>query len=211
VSSEPPQEDVIVFATPSGMTLDGDAHIDDGKHSHMKTIQIDRDVYSYLLSKASPAGEAVSLTLRRELHVPEPKETVEIDDDTYNFLLSKAVNIGESPSDILRRELHLDDVHPHDAGAVIVFHIPPGTGNQPWNTAATAVQAAVGDTLRIVNDDAIAHRLHTGGNPFPHQDSDIAPGQSADFVLQTPFEGQPLYDHNAGPGALFWITVREVH
>jgi predicted CopG family antitoxin len=177
----------------------------------MKTIQIDRDVYSYLVSKASPAGESLSLTLRRELHVPEPKETIEIDDDTYNFLLSKAVNIGESPSDILRRELHLDDSHPHDLGATIIFHIPPGTGIQPWNTAATAIEATAGDTLRIVNDDAVPHRLHTNGQPFPHPSADIAPGQFADFLLQTAFEGQPLYDHDAGPGAQFWITVRAAH
>jgi negative regulator of replication initiation len=174
----------------------------------MKTIQIDQDVYSYLLSKASPPGESPSLTLRRELHVPAPEETIEIDDDTYSFLLSKAVAIGESPSDILRRELHLDDGHADNSPAVVVFHITAGTGTQPWNTAATAVQAKVGDTLRIVNDDNAPHRLHTDGNPFPHQANDIAPGQSVDILLQTAFQGQPLYDHDAGPGAQFWITVR---
>ena len=47
----------------------------------MKTIHVDRSIYDYLVSKASPPGEAISSTLRRELHVPEPEETIEIDDD----------------------------------------------------------------------------------------------------------------------------------
>ena len=177
----------------------------------MKTIQIDRDVYNYVISRAAQAGESPSLILRRELRVPQPTETIEVDDDIYNYLLSKATNIGESASDILRRELNLDEA-PHDEPTTaIVFHIPAGTGNQPWNTLEHAIVATVGDTLRIVNDDTVPHRLHTSGIPFPHPSTDILPGQAADFVLQAPFDhssGQPLYDHNAGPTAQFWITVR---
>jgi negative regulator of replication initiation len=178
----------------------------------MKTIKIDRDVYNYLMSKAASAGESPSLILRRELHLPQPTETIEVDDDTYNYLVSKTANFGESASDILRRELNLDE-EPHDGPTgAIVFHIPAGTGAQPWNTRESAIAATVGDTLRIVNDDSVAHRLHTNGNPFPHPSSDIPPGQAADFVLQTQFDSsatsQPLYDHNAGPNAQFWINVR---
>ena len=94
----------------------------------MKTIQVDRSAYDYLVSKASPPGEAMSSTLRRELHVPEPSESIEIDDDSYAFLLSKAVNIGESASDILRRVLHLGDSLPSDGPNLVVFHILAGTG-----------------------------------------------------------------------------------
>lgn len=94
---------------------------------------------------------------------------------------------------------------------IVTFHIPAGTGAGPWNTAATVVTAAVGDTLRIVNDDTAAHRLHTNGSPFPHPGTDIAPGQSADFVLQTPYDSSsssgPLYDHVHGSTAQFWIKV----
>jgi SeqA protein N-terminal domain len=175
----------------------------------MKTIQVDRSIYDYLVSKASPPGEAISSTLRRELQVPEPEETIEIDDDSYAFLLSKATTIGESPSDILRRELHLDEPPPPDQPGLVIFHIPAGTGTQPWNTAATAVQAKVGDTLRIVNDDSAPHRPHTEGPPFPHPSTDIPPGGgSADFLLQQEFQGA-LYDHDSGQDAKFWITVQQ--
>ena len=177
----------------------------------MKTIQIDQDVYNYVISKAAQPGESPSLILRRELHLPQPTETIEVDDDTYNYLLSKAANLGESASDILRRELHLDETPHHDPTGTIVFHIPAGTGDQPWNTPERVIIATVGNILRIVNDDSVPHRLHTSGIPFPHPNTDILPGQSADFVLQAPFDPGPsqlLYDHNAGPNAQFWINVR---
>jgi negative regulator of replication initiation len=178
----------------------------------VKTIQIDADVYNYILSKAAAAGESLSLVLRRELHLPQPTETIEVDDDIYSYLLSKAESFGESASDILRRKLNVDHQEPHHDGAhTIVFHIPAGTGTQAWNTRDHAIVANVGDTLQIVNDDSAPHRLHTSGDPFPHQSADIAPGQTADFVLQTAFDpgtNHPLYDHNAGPSAQFWIYVR---
>jgi hypothetical protein len=94
--------------------------------------------------------------------------------------------------------------------ALVVFHIPAGTGGSPWNTLATIVVAAVGDTLRIVNDDSVAHMPHASGSPFPHPTTDIQPGQQADYVLQSPFDpgtSTPLYDHDHGPAAQFWIRV----
>lgn len=177
----------------------------------MKTIQIDQDVYSYLLSKAAQAGALPSLILRRELHLPQPTETIEVDEDTYSYLLSKTANFNESASDILRRELNLDQVPPPPPSGAIVFHIPAGTGNQPWNNRERAILATVGNTWRLVNDDTVPHRLHTTGIPFPHPSSDILPGQAADCVLQAPFDpgaSQPLYDHNAGSNAHFWIKVQ---
>ncbi|MEA2336395.1 MAG: SeqA protein N-terminal domain [Thermoanaerobaculia bacterium] len=177
----------------------------------MKTIQIDRDVFNYLTSKAVKPGEPPLIILKRELQLSKQTEAVEVDDETYNYLLSKTVNLGESTSEILRRELKLEGESHTDPSAVIVFHIPPGTGAQSWNTRERIVVAAVGNTLRVVNDDSVPHRPHTNGVPFPHPSADILPGQAADFLLQAPFDPNtsgPLQDHAAGPSAQFWIMVR---
>lgn len=175
----------------------------------MKSIQIDADIKNYLTSKAATPGEAPSLILRRELHLAQATETIEIDDETYDYLLSKTANLGESASDILRRELKLKET-PQGSPGTLVFHIPAGTGSQAWNKREAPLVATVGSTLRIVNDDAVPHRLHTDGSPFPHPGADILPGEAADFLLQLPFDsGQnhPLHDHALGPAAQFWINV----
>jgi len=95
---------------------------------------------------------------------------------------------------------------------LIVFHIPAGTGSGPWNSAATIVVGAVGDTLRVINDDTVSHLLHTGGAPFPHQDvnAPTAPGQSTDFLLTSAYDSiqsGALYDHSYGQAAKFWIQI----
>ena len=90
----------------------------------------------------------------------------------------------------------------------VVFTIPGGTGAGPWNSSDDPVLAEVGDTLRIVNADSVPHRLHTDGAPFPHPEADIAPGQSAEYVLQEAFTGS-LYCHVHGPASTFWLTVTE--
>lgn len=170
----------------------------------MKTIEIEKSLYTYLQSKAAPSGEAVSETLRRELKMAPPTVQIEIEDDVYAYILSKATSIGEPASEILTRELSLEPNPP--AGNVIEFHIKQGTGNQPWNTANDTVTAKVGNILRIFNDDSISHRPHTNGAPFPHPASGIPPGGHADYVLQSPF-GPNIYDHESGPTALFWLKV----
>jgi negative regulator of replication initiation len=176
----------------------------------MKRIQIDDDIQQFLVSHAVDLGESPSSILRRALNLAPPADTVEIEDDVYRFLVSRAISLEETASSILRRELHLDA--PHDGGpTTIEFHIPAGTAGQPWNTREHPVVATVGDTLRIVNDDAVAHRPHTAGLPFPHPAADIAPGQSADFALQAAFDpavNGPLTDHAFGPAAQFWIQVQ---
>lgn len=176
----------------------------------VKSIQVDRDIYDYLLAQGLGAGQSASAILRRAL-----VQTIEIDDDLYAYLLTLAVSIGESPSSILRRELKLDEHHPDPVDPPpptrIDFRIPAGTGPAAWNARERPVMGIVGQTLRIFNDDAVGHRLHTNGAPFPHGDTDIAPGGFSDFVLRAPFDlnpPQPLYDHNFGPPAQFWITVR---
>jgi hypothetical protein len=178
----------------------------------MKSIQVDQDVYNYLLSKAVEAGEAPAKILRRELHLAPPPVTIEIEDDVYAYLVAKTVTLGDSASDILRRELHIDGgpaPEPGHGAGVVEFHIPAGTGGNAWNEPDHPVLAAVGGTLRVVNDDSVPHRLHTDGSPFPHAADSIAPGGSADYLLQSTFEpaGHPLYDHNFGPTASFWIKV----
>jgi hypothetical protein len=192
----------------------------------MKDITVEQDVFDFLTSRASSAAEPIATVLRRELKVPLPQVALTIDDDTYAFIAARTAVIGESISDILRRELHLggstptapapspgpgQPPAPTPSPSIVVFHIPAGTGSGSWNDGSSMVVATVGDTLRIVNDDGVAHRLHTqNGRPFPHPASDIFPGTSADFVLQTTYDPNfdgPVYDHDQGPLAQFWIRV----
>jgi hypothetical protein len=176
----------------------------------MKRIQIDDEIQHFLVSHAVDLGETASNILRRELHLAPPADTIEIEDDVYRFLVSKAVSLGESASSILRRELGLGVNHEH-APRIVEFHIPAGTAGRAWNTREVAVDAMVGDTLRIVNNDSVPHRLHTTGAPFPHPDNDILPEQSMDFVLTAPFDPAadgPLHDHGFGTDAQFWIHVQ---
>jgi len=148
----------------------------------MKRIQIDDEIQQLLVSRAVDLGETPSNILRRELHLIPPADTIEIEDDIYRFLVSKAVALGESASSILRRELGLSANHER-APSIVEFSIHAGTAGQAWNSREVAVVATVGDTLRIVNNDSVSHRLHTGGAPFPHPNSDILPGQSSNFVI----------------------------
>jgi hypothetical protein len=194
----------------------------------MKQISIGQDVFDFLTSRANAPGEPPAAVLRRELRVPLPQRTLEIDDDTYAFIAAKTAVVGESISDILRRELRLTGgdtpvplppqppptppapVPPTTSPATVIFHIPSGAGSGPWNVGSDRVIAKVGDTLRIINDDSIPHRLHTPGRPFPHPSTDIFPGGTADFVLQTTF--QPgvdglLFDHAFGQQATFFLEV----
>lgn len=177
----------------------------------MKTIEIDPALLTYLQTKATTTGEPISETMRRELKIAPPTVPIEIEDDVYNYLLSKATSIGEPASNILAREIHFGSNHP--AGDVVEFHIKAGTGSQPWNSAETIVTAKVGNVLRIVNKDSVAHRPHTdGGAPFPHPASEIPPGGQAQFTLQVPFGVAPgqtpaIYDHVFGQTARFWIKV----
>lgn len=171
----------------------------------MKSIQIEQDIYDQLLSMAS-AGESPARVLRRALHAPQPLVSLDVDDDLYAWLSTRAVSIGESASSIIRREL--SGPPPGTGQRTVEFHIPAGTGAGAWNTQASPVVATVGDTLRIFNDDAVPHRLHTDNVPFPHPSGDIPPGVSADFLLTDPFTGvAPLSDHDFGPSARFWIVV----
>ncbi|MEO6447592.1 MAG: hypothetical protein ABIP66_20745 [Gemmatimonadaceae bacterium] len=190
----------------------------------MKSITIDQDIFDFLASKATSPGETAATVLRRALRIPQPQVALEVDDQTFAFIAAGSSTIGESASAILRRQLGLSPEPPTPlppappspgqgpapSSAVVIFTIPAGAGSLAWNTRETAVSASVGDTLRIINNDAVSHRLHTSGRPFPHPATDIPPGQAVDLVLQATFSPDadgPLTDHAQGSQGLFWLSV----
>ena len=93
--------------------------------------------------------------------------------------------------------------------AQVDFRILKGTGNSSWNTEDQAVQVKIGDVLRIYNDDDVVHQLHTPSTPCPHG-RPIQPGQSGDCAIKSAYDvakSGPLYEHNVGPEARFWLKV----
>lgn len=91
---------------------------------------------------------------------------------------------------------------------LVEFRIRAGTGNGAWNTAAAAVLVFPGQTLRIFNDDTIAHRLRTPGTPCLQQPTNMAPNQSYDCVINSAHAANAtdLYDFNAGAAAVFYVN-----
>ena len=96
-----------------------------------------------------------------------------------------------------------------NAGGIVEFHIPVGTGQRAWNTPQTVVEVKVGQTLRIYNDDSIAHYLHTPGRPCPHGTGRFNPGSFYD--CQVSAEADPerdeCYDHQFGPSSRFYVKA----
>ena len=103
-----------------------------------------------------------------------------------------------------------DVVVPTQDPNIVEFHIKAGTGKSPWNTAAETVIVKVGQTLRLINDDSVTHRLHTGGSPCPHGDN-FAPGKTYDCVVTKTIDPAKTpgatYDHIAGPKATFFLKA----
>ena len=94
----------------------------------------------------------------------------------------------------------------------IEFRIKSGTSSGSWNSEDSIVKFHVGDTLHIVNDDNIAHRLHTNGAPCPHGPTMAANGGSYNCIASVVFnavDNGNVYDHNFGPTAVFYIQVDE--
>ena len=93
---------------------------------------------------------------------------------------------------------------------VVEFHIEAGTGKGPWNAQADTLVVKVGQTVHVVNDDTVVHRLHTNGAPCPHGPN-FAPGATFDCVASKAFDpagpAGPVYDHIAGTSAQFWLKV----
>lgn len=96
----------------------------------------------------------------------------------------------------------------------VVFRIPNGTGTSPWNSSTAPVLAFVGQTVRICNNDARGHRLHTGGNPCAHQGNTMNNGQFYDCAINSTAGANPTtgivggtYDHDIGTNAAFYVRV----
>lgn len=72
------------------------------------------------------------------------------------------------------------------------------------------MRVTVGQTLRIHNDDVVAHTVHSNGIPFAHGPT-IQPGGYADHMIVaalTPDRSAPLnYEHDVGVGAPFWVEA----
>ena len=74
------------------------------------------------------------------------------------------------------------------------------------------VAAKVGDALRIVNDDNVAHRLHADALAvcriqhltWPPEQHRITRCRLRILIRS---ELEPLYDHDYGTAAAFWIKV----
>lgn len=95
---------------------------------------------------------------------------------------------------------------------IVEFRIPANAGRTSWNSVATEVTVSIGQTLRIFNDDAAPHRLHTNGKPCPHAEVDMAPNGEGhyDCVISVAYSRAadgPLYDHNIGTAAKFYLRV----
>src|SRR4051812_48707754 len=90
---------------------------------------------------------------------------------------------------------------------VVEFRIAAGTGDKPWNKSETPIVVKVGQTLRLVNDDSVAHQLHTLGSPCPHGDRTFNHGETYDCVISSPHPStnNDLYDHNFGRKAQVYI------
>lgn len=95
------------------------------------------------------------------------------------------------------------------AGKIVEFRIPAGTGGKSWNSPDNPVVVNVGDTLRIFNDDSVAHFLHTNGKPCGHGSGPFAQGKYYDCVVAYAYDqaDQDLYDHNYGPEAQFYVQA----
>lgn len=91
---------------------------------------------------------------------------------------------------------------------IVNFNITAGTARNSWNTQATMVETFIGQTLRLTNQDTIAHQLHTGGRPFAHGQS-IAAGTNRDMRVAQAYTAANgnLYDHIAGANARFYMIA----
>lgn len=92
---------------------------------------------------------------------------------------------------------------------IVEFRIKAGTGNAGWNTQAEIINAKIGQTVRVFNDDTVIHRMHTGGSPCPHG-VNIPVGGSQDCVITKAFDAtvsNGVYDHIAGTAAKIWLKA----
>lgn len=94
----------------------------------------------------------------------------------------------------------------------VVFRIPNGTGTSAWNSTTSPVIVYVGQTLRVCNDDAVAHQLATSGAPCASQAAPMARGAFYDCTIantnnvngMTNFYNG-IFDQIAGANAAFYV------
>lgn len=93
--------------------------------------------------------------------------------------------------------------------SIVEFHIKPNTGKNAWNTRDSLVEVKVGQTLRIFNDDSVAHYLHTPGEPCPHGANPFKGGEFYDCVVTKVADPDNtiLYDHQFGAKARFYVRA----
>lgn len=90
----------------------------------------------------------------------------------------------------------------------VTFHIAAGTSGSPWNTAATAIEVYIGQTLVLYNDDSTVHRIHAAGMPFIHQPDDTPVGGTRALPVTATHSGTAtdLYDHDKSTSAVIYIA-----
>ncbi|MDX9731316.1 MAG: hypothetical protein RBT63_06045 [Bdellovibrionales bacterium] len=128
-----------------------------------------------------------------------------------------SVTFGNGSTSVLLSERTTGAVAPADACGTstadrVVFRIPRGTGNGPWNSSTSPVEVYVGQTLRICNDDTVTHQLHTNGTPCAHQPRAMAQGEFYDCRIAN-LNGRNAntgiynntYDHNLGTNSAVYI------
>ena len=94
---------------------------------------------------------------------------------------------------------------------IVEFRIKAGTGSGGWNTQNEMINAKVGQTIRVFNDDTIVHRLHTANNAPCAHGVNIPVGGSKDCVVGRAFDStnsNAVYDHIVGPSAKIWIKAQ---
>jgi hypothetical protein len=156
---------------------------------------------------------ADATAVEREDHEAE-QQTEMIDEDSDQASINepriKAGNPAPqtSPTPLPKLPVEMDPAAEGDPN-IVVFRIKAGTGTSPWNSKSEMLSLRRGQTLRLVNDDSVNHRLHTNGAPCQHG-TNFAPGGQFDCELDANFDPgtkSPLYDHIAGVRAEFWIKV----
>ena len=97
------------------------------------------------------------------------------------------------------------------ADDMVEFHIKPNTGSLSFNSPDDPVRVVVGQTLRVINDDATAHLIHTNGSPCSHGDKTMKTGDYWDCKIQYAHRAdeEDIYDHNLGPDTQFYIEATE--
>lgn len=107
--------------------------------------------------ESSDAYEKEDDKIKKKPTEEEPEEQTEEEPEDEEQLPTKGEALPEQP----KQEVN--------AAGEVVFRIKAGTGNGAWNSPDNPIVIQPGQTLRIYNDDAAQHTIHTnsqrGGYP----------------------------------------------